>query len=141
MKLLALAMTFLFSATLFAQSPATEAVERLLTAGTYDGSNGSERCSVTIQATQDSVTIAITNKTKKDSFTLINASSSYKVNDNTGAVSAILSLNYPRYINGGTKILNIVPDNIDQVEFSLAQLLEDHQGNDMSTYASCSVAK
>lgn len=141
MKLIALTLTIFLTTSLFAQSPATEAVNRLFSNGSYEGRYNSEKCTVTIESTNNSVTISISNNAFNDSIILVNGSSDYKVSNDTGAIAATQKLNYPRYIKGGTKILNVVPDDIDQVEFSLTQLLEDHQGLDFSTYASCILAK
>lgn len=134
MKSIVLAMSLVFSASTFAKVPATEAINKLLAAGSYQGEN----CSVTVNTTSDSVTISVKSETATHAFAILNASSNYTVDSATGEISASQSLRFPRYLQGGTKFLNVRPSN-DQVEFYISETLLDHRGNDMSTYASCAV--
>lgn len=140
MKLIAIAMTLILSTAVSAQTPATTAVNSLFNDGTYTGYNGSEKCSVTISTTAETATITVINKNAADTFSIKNSAKNYKVKED-GSITATQSLNYPRYINGGTKALNINPDDINEVEFSVSQFLLDHNDNDMSTFVSCSVSR
>ncbi len=140
MKSFVLAMTLVLSASAFANT-ATEAVSNLIASGTYQGKNGAEKCTVSVTTSTDSVTIAIQDKNNKsDYFSLLNSYTNYNVDAVTGEISASQKLSFPRYLQGGSKILNVRGNDKNQVEFFISQILLDHRGNDASTYAACTVS-
>lgn len=141
MKSLLLAMTFALSASAFAATPATTAVTSLLANGEYYGTNGTEKCSVKVAATADAVSVFITTKKNTVGFTVVDSASNYSVNEVTGEVSATQKLTAPHYLQGAAKVLNISTNNNDEVEFYISTIATNHRGDDLSTYATCNVAK
>lgn len=140
MKSIVMTLALVFSTATMAKIPATEAIKNILADGTYEGLDGSEKCLVEVSKSSDSVSVTIKTAESTDGFALLDSSSNYSVNEVTGQISATQSLNFPRYLQGGTKLLSVTPNDIDQVEFSITKILLDHRGNDASTYASCTIA-
>lgn len=140
MKSIIIALTLVFSTVAMAKIPATEAFNNILPAGEYVGSNGSQKCLVQIKTTADSVTVVINATDSHDGFALLNSSSSYSVNEVTGQIAATQNLSFPRYLKGGTKILNVSVNESSEIEFSISQILLDHRGNDASTYTACTLS-
>lgn len=136
MKSFVLAMSLVFSASTFANVTATEAVNKLLAPGTYQGEN----CSVSVTTNSDTVSVSVKNEDAFMAFAILNSSSSYHVDSTTGEIVASQTMRFPRYLDGGTRFLSIRPIN-GQVEFFLSETLLDHRGNDISTYVSCTVAR
>lgn len=142
MKSLLLAMTFALSSAAFASTPATVAVENFLANGEYTGLNGSEKCSVKIVTADTAVSVFITNKKNSIGFTVVDSSYDYNVNSVTGELSATQKLNAPHYLQGASKVLNIARnDDNTEVSFFISTIAMDHRGNDMSTYATCTIAR
>lgn len=129
-------MSLVFSASVLAQVPATEAVNKLLAPGTYQGEN----CAVTVITNTDSVSVSIKTADAFMAFAILNSSSYYNVDATTGEIGASQSMRYPRYLQGGTRFLNIRP-NKNLVEFYISETLLDHRGNDISSYVECTVAR
>lgn len=141
MKLIALVMTIALSTAASASIPATEAFKNILPAGTYAGyENGSKKCSVTVDAKEDFVSVMITTSDTTEGFGLLNKALGTSVNETTGEISATQSLNAPFYLRGGTKFLNVQANDLDQVQVSISKILLDHRGNDASTYLECTVS-
>lgn len=136
MKLFALALTIALSTTVSAAQPVTEAIKNILPAGTYEGVN----CSVLVETKADSISVSIKNNSLTEVFGLANSAKGIVINDVTGEISATQSLNYPHYLKGGTKFLNIKGNDIDQVSVSISKILVDHRGNDASTYTECAIS-
>ena len=139
-KSISFIFALVFSFSLFAKVPATQAVTALIPAGVYEGKNGSAKCLVTVTTADNAVSVTIQDKNKQqDNFTLVNSSANYSVNESTGELSATQKLNFPHYVQGGSKILNIRGNDIEQVEVFITTILLDHRGNDASTYAACNI--
>lgn len=139
MKSLFFTVSLVLSFNAFAKMPATEAVAQLVAPGNYVGKNGNEDCNVTVKTQADAVSVTIETKAANDSFTILNSSMHYSVNNETGEISATHSLKFPHYLNGGTKLLNIRAVSKDHVEFFISTILLDHRGNDISSYVSCKI--
>lgn len=141
MKSLLLAATIAFSTSAFASTPATTAVTNLLAAGEYYGTNGVEKCSVKILANNNSVAVFISTKKSSAGFTIVDSATNYSVNEVTGEVSATEKLKSPHYLQGAAKVLNIVTNDNDEVEFYISTIATNHKGDDLSSYATCNIAK
>lgn len=141
MKSLLLALTFALSATAFASTPATTAVTALLASGEYYGNNGTEKCSVKVVTANDAVSVFITTKKNSVGFTVVNSTSNYSVNETTGEVSATQKLTSPHYLQGAAKVLNMTTNDNDEVEVYISTIATNHKGDDLSSYATCNVAK
>lgn len=139
MKLFSVIAALVFSSAVMAKTPATEAFKNLIPAGKHEGLNGTQKCFVEVDYANDAVTVSIISKGQADAFTVLNKSLSYSVNETTGEVSATMPLNFPHYLKGGTKILNVKENDLYQVEFYISNILLDHRGNDASTYSACRV--
>lgn len=135
MKAFALALTITFSSAISAALPVTEAIKNILPAGTYNGRN----CVVDIVTNKDLLSVSIKSNSGSDSYGLLNSTIGTIVNEVTGEISASQPLRFPRYLNGGTKFLNIKANNYNEVAVSISQILLDHKGNDVSTYTECTV--
>ncbi len=136
MKAFALALTIALSTAVSAAQPVTEAIKNILPAGKYDGVN----CSVLVETRADSVSVSLKTDAKSEYFTLLNSANGIIVDEATGEISASQSLNFPRYLRGGSKFLNIKANDNDQVAVSISNILLDHRGNDVSTYSECTVS-
>ena len=134
MKVLALALTMVISSAVSAAMPVTEAINNILPAGSYNGRN----CLVVVETKKDLLVVTVKSNSGSDSFGLLNSSKGVVINEVTGEISASQSLNFPSYLRGGTKFLNI-RSNEEEVAVSISNILLDHKGNDASTYAECSV--
>lgn len=135
-----LLLALCFSSIAIAKTPATEAMAKLAPAGNYEGFNGQEKCYVTVAINNNSVTVSIKTKNNYDVFVVLDNSSHYAVDANTGAIAATSGLRFPHYVQGGTKQLYVVGNDIEQVEFSISTILLDHRGNDASTYIACAAS-
>lgn len=141
MKSLLVAVTIALSASAFASTPATTAVTSLLAAGEYYGTNGVEKCSVKILTNNNSVAVFINTKKSSAGFTIVDSATNYSVNEVTGEISATEKLKSPHYLQGAAKVLNIVTNDNDEVEFYISTIAMNHKGDDMSSYATCNVAR
>lgn len=141
MKSLLLAMTFALSASAMAATPATTAVTALLANGEYYGTNGSEKCSVKVVTANDAVSVFISTKKNSVGVTVVDSSSAYSVNEVTGEVSATQKLTSPHYLQGAAKVLNMTTNDNDEVEVYISTIATNHRGDDLSSYATCNVAK
>ena len=140
MKSLLLALTFVFSATAFASTPASVLVNNLIPNGEYRGMNGTKECAVKIVATENAVSIFIANKNDSQGFTIVNSANNYSINNATGKISATQRLNAPHYVQGAAQVLTINNKNTE-ISFSIALIAMNHRGADMSTYTTCSIKK
>lgn len=141
MKSLLLAMSFALSASVMAATPATTAVNALLASGEYYGTNGVEKCSVKVVQAAGAVSVFISTKKNSVGFTVVDSSSNYSVNEATGELSATQKLTAPHYLQGAAKVLNITTNDNDEVEVYISTIATNHRGDDLSTYATCNVAK
>lgn len=139
MKSLLLAMTFSLSTAVFATTPATIAVNDFLPNGEY---SGAAACTVKIISNDSAVSIFVSNKNNSLGFTIVDSSTNYNVNDETGKISASQKINAPYYLNGASQVLSISSKNDNsQVVFSISLIAMDHKGEDMSKYATCTITK
>jgi hypothetical protein len=141
MKSLLLAATIALSASAFASTPATVAVTSLLAPGEYYGTNGTEKCSVKILASNNSVAVFLSTKKSSAGFTIVDSSTNYSVNEVTGEISATEKLKAPHYLQGAAKVLTIATNDNDEVEFYISTIAMNHKGDDMSTYVTCNIAR
>jgi hypothetical protein len=135
-----LIFTHCFSSIALAKIPATVAMNKLAPAGNYEGYNGQEKCFVNVAVSNSSVTVSIKEKNSYDVFAVLDNSSHYSVDANSGAFAATSELRFPHYVQGGTKQLFVISNDIDQVEFSISTILLDHRGNDASSYITCTIS-
>ena len=142
MKSLLLAITFAFSASAIASTPASVAVGHLLSNGKYTGSVGSQKCLVQIVANDSAVSILIKDKYDSTGFIIVNSSSNYSVNDVTREIKATQKLNVPHYLQGATQVLSIV-SNHDKSEiiFFITTYAKNLKGEELSTYATCIIER
>lgn len=139
MKSLVLAMSLLATTAVMAKPLATTSFQNLLPAGTYTGKNNESACVVTVNATENAVGVTLKSKNSSDTFVLTNSSLGVSINDSE--IRATQSLSFPHYLNGGTKILNVKIDSINnEAEVFITNILLDHRGNDASTYSECAIA-
>jgi len=135
-----LLIAVLLSTSAFAKTNITDGIKALLPSGEYEGRNVAGKCFVSVLTSTESASVSIRTDSAYDGFTILNNSSSYRVNDLTGEISAKITANLPRYYNGGTKSLYVKPFDTDEIEFSISTILLDHRGNDASTYLNCTVS-
>ena len=142
MKSLLLALTLAFSGSAIASTPATVAVNNLLSNGKYAGGVGSDKCTVQIVANDSAVSIIIKDKYDSTGFTIVNSSSNYSVNDVTGKISATQKLNAPHYLQGASQVLSIVSNNDrSEIVFFITTYALNHKGEEMSKYATCIIER
>lgn len=137
MKTSMLILSLLFSATAFAKTPASAALNNLLADGVYSGETSGSPCEVFVSTKNSAATVTLKTEQSTETYVILDSSLHYKVNDSTGEISATSSLKFPHYINGGTKILNVKPIDANEINFSISTILLDHRGNDASSYVDC----
>ena len=122
-----------------ASMKATDAISQLVEFGSYQGSDNHQSCQVVFEKNLDSVITTVITKDQSQSMILLDTASNYSVIAETDEITASSSLNAPHYIKGGTLFLNIKKTGPNKVQVSMSSVLLDHQGNDLSTFLSCTV--
>jgi hypothetical protein len=140
MKSIVLTLVLVFSTAAMADIKITEAFNKIINAGEHQGRNNeNEKCSVVINTQAESVSVAIDSANSSEVFAILNSSQNYTVDGTTGEITATQSLRSPRYVQGGTKVLNVRKNNA-KIEFIISSVLIDHKGDESFSSTNCTIS-
>lgn len=137
MKIFSVITFSLFTMSSFAQIPASIVMKSILSNGTFQGKN----CSVSVVNGQGAVSLAVTSTDGNNVATIVDNTRDYQATMIPKSITARLKLGLPYYLNGGVRLVSVEEKTVDTVEVSISDVLLDHNGNDASTFVSCSISK